>query len=80
MTTNKDNEEIGRMVRDTIGVLLQGPAEIHFGVNAIDVMTPDGMRRAFVMVTMNEAVVQQLELGMRAAMDALRKHLEGNHE
>lgn len=80
MIPNKDDEEIGRMVRDTIAALLQCPAEIHFGVNAIDLMTPDGMRRAFVMITMNETLVSHLERGMRAAMDALREHPEDGHD
>lgn len=80
MSSPKDDAEIGTQIRQIIGSMLQLPDQLGgmVAVHPLDVMTPDGIRRAFIMVTMNETIVQHLEAGIRAAMEQLKRELGGD--
>ena len=73
---SQDLIEIGRAVHSAAAALLQHE-EVAFSATPVDIMGPDGMRRAFVMVTLDERVVQFLEQGLAIALEAQRKNQEG---
>jgi hypothetical protein len=71
-TNDRDALEIGAAVHQSIAALLQND-EVVFSACPIDVMHQDGMRRAFVLVTLDEDVVDFLEHGLAEAIEQMRR-------
>lgn len=70
MTTHNDATELGLRVTHIINTMLEAPVQLDFAALPLDVMGPDGLRRAYVLVTLNEGLLRQFET---VAMEAARK-------
>lgn len=67
---------LGDLVMDAIAGLITN-RDVHFAGIPVDVMLDSGMQRAFVVVTVHEALIPGLEAGLQAAIAAKKSHGEG---
>jgi hypothetical protein len=76
MTIRDDQQEIGAAVHDAVGMLMSN-LDVNFTATPIDVMTKDGIRRAYVLVTLNDDVVREFEGGVEAVVREEKRRREG---